>query len=50
MKNKKYLNHSNLLLISPLYQLSSIHNKNEDYTTETNSNTDQATQKYKNML
>ena len=50
MKNKKYLNHSNLLLISPLYQLSSIHNKNEDYTTETNSNTDQATQKYKNKF
>jgi len=50
MKNKKNLNHSNLLLISPLYQLSSLHNKNEDYTTETNSNTDQATQKNKNKF
>ena len=50
MKNKKNLNHSNLLLISPLYQLSSIHIKNEDYTTETNSNTDQATQKNKNKF
>ena len=47
MKNKKNLNHSNLLLISPLYQLSSVHIKNEDYTTETNSNTDQTTQKNK---
>ena len=50
MKNKKYLNHSNLLLISPLYKLSSLHNKNEENTTETNSNTDQATQKNKNKF